>query len=109
MSRHAETHGFADKRLRLKHVEQVLVMPQDGIGAVVALIGSARLSMLIKMFTFDSPVLVEAVVAAQARGRRGARDAESAAARPGAGPTMRRWRRCVRPAWMLVGRATTSR
>ena len=68
MSHHAETHGFADKRLRLKHVEQVLVMPQDGIGAVVALIGSAQRSILIKMFTFDSPVLVKAVVAAKARG-----------------------------------------
>ena len=68
MSRHAEAHGFADKRLRLKHVERVLVMPQDGIGAVVALIGSARRSLMVKMFTFDSPTLLEAVVAAKARG-----------------------------------------
>ncbi len=49
-------------------VSRVLVMPQDGIEVVVGLIDSARTTLLIKMFTFDSAALVAATIQARARG-----------------------------------------
>ncbi len=43
-------------------------MPEDGLAPVLDLMASARCSLAIKMFTFDEPQLVEAVLAAQGRG-----------------------------------------
>ena len=47
---------------------RVLVQPEDSVGAVVALIGQARQSILVKMFTFTSATLLGALVDAAARG-----------------------------------------
>ena len=47
---------------------QVLVQPEDGVGMVVTLIGRARQSILVKMFTFTSATLVGALLDAAARG-----------------------------------------
>ena len=52
----------------LKQVSQVMVMPEDGVGSVAGLIEGAGASVLIKMFTFDSPALLAAAQAARARG-----------------------------------------
>ena len=55
-------------RPELKQVSRLMVMPEDGVGSVAGLIEGAGASVLIKMFTFDSPALLAAVQAAQARG-----------------------------------------
>ena len=47
---------------------RVLVQPDDSVGAVVALIGQARQSILVKMFTFTSATLLGALLDAAARG-----------------------------------------
>jgi cardiolipin synthase len=47
---------------------RVLVQPDDGVGAVVTLIGRARQSILVKMFTFTSATLLGALLDAAARG-----------------------------------------
>jgi phosphatidylserine/phosphatidylglycerophosphate/cardiolipin synthase-like enzyme len=62
MSQQEPGNDFGGPRLR------VLVQPDDGIAAVTSLIAEARRSILVKMFTFTSPVLVEALHAAVARG-----------------------------------------
>ena len=46
----------------------LLVLPQVGIGAVVALTDPAQATLRIKMFTFDSPALIEAAGRASRRG-----------------------------------------
>ncbi len=43
-------------------------MPDDGMAPVEQLIASARRRLVVKMFTFDQPQLVEAVLAARRRG-----------------------------------------
>jgi len=59
-----QDHGtdFGGPRLR------VIIQPDDGFEAVTSLIAEARHSILVKMFTFTSPVLMEALLAAVARG-----------------------------------------
>ena len=52
----------------LKQVSRLMVMPEDGAASVAGLIEGAATSVLIKMFTFDSPALLAAVQAARARG-----------------------------------------
>jgi phosphatidylserine/phosphatidylglycerophosphate/cardiolipin synthase-like enzyme len=47
---------------------RVLVQPDDGVEAVVSLIAEARHTILLKMFTFTSMILVEALFSAVARG-----------------------------------------
>ena len=47
---------------------RVLVQPEDSVGAVVALVGQARQSILVKMFTFTSATLLGALLDAAARG-----------------------------------------
>ena len=59
MSKSSPNHG---------HHARVLVQPDDGVGAVVTLIGQARQSILVKMFTFTSATLVGALLDAAARG-----------------------------------------
>ncbi len=52
----------------LKQVSRVLIMPRDGVVSVRRLIDQARHSLLLKIFSFDSPELVAAVLDASARG-----------------------------------------
>ena len=52
----------------LARVADVLVMPEAGIAAVVALLDAARTAIKIKMFTFDSPALIAASGRAVGRG-----------------------------------------
>src|SRR6201999_28371 len=47
---------------------RVLVQPDDGVTPVTSLIEEAQDSILVKMFTLTSPALVEALLAARARG-----------------------------------------
>ena len=47
---------------------QVIVQPEDGLDAVVALIARARRTIIVKMFTFTSRTLIEALIGAAARG-----------------------------------------
>ena len=52
----------------LNKVTRVIVMPEDGIDTVRDLIESARRTLHVKMFTFDDPELIQAVLAARQRG-----------------------------------------
>ena len=52
----------------LNKVTRILTMPEDGLDAVRELFEGARRSLHVKMFTFDEPALIEAVLAAQRRG-----------------------------------------
>lgn len=54
----------------LSHVARVLVQPRDGIAPVMALIDAAQSTIVVKMFAFTSPALLDALVGAQARGVR---------------------------------------
>jgi cardiolipin synthase A/B len=47
---------------------ELIVMPDDGLGAVLRAIEGARRSLNIKMFLFSEPALVAAVIAAHRRG-----------------------------------------
>jgi phosphatidylserine/phosphatidylglycerophosphate/cardiolipin synthase-like enzyme len=49
-------------------VTRVIIEPDDGIAPVVALIAAASATILLKMFTFDSPALIAALAEAVARG-----------------------------------------
>ena len=53
---------------QLVHQQRLLVMPDDGAGAVVALIDQARRQLLLKQFKLQSPVILEALRRAHARG-----------------------------------------
>jgi phosphatidylserine/phosphatidylglycerophosphate/cardiolipin synthase-like enzyme len=46
----------------------LIVMPDEGARPLLDLIGSARSSLRVKMFLFDDPALLEAVIDAQRRG-----------------------------------------
>lgn len=52
----------------LPRVSRVLIEPHDGITPVVALIDGAQNTIVIKMFVLTSPVLLDALMGAQARG-----------------------------------------
>ena len=52
----------------LKRVAKTLIMPEDGIEAVLTLIQTAQRSIMLKMFTFDSPQIINAIVVAANRG-----------------------------------------
>jgi cardiolipin synthase len=52
----------------LTHAAGLLIMPQAGAASVIALIDAARVLLKIKMFTFDSPALLQAVLDAHRRG-----------------------------------------
>lgn len=54
----------------LPHVLRVLVQPRDGVAPVAALIDAAQSTVVVKMFTLTSPVLLDALAGAQARGVR---------------------------------------
>ena len=62
------TGGRAIVSSILNRVARILTMPEDGIGPVRDLFDAAQRTLHVKMFTFDEPALVEAVVAAQRRG-----------------------------------------
>jgi phosphatidylserine/phosphatidylglycerophosphate/cardiolipin synthase-like enzyme len=46
----------------------ILVQPDDGVGPVVQLMGTARQSIAVKQFTFTHPALMEAALAARRAG-----------------------------------------
>lgn len=52
----------------LHRVAGTITMPDDGVGSVQRLMASARHRLLVKMFTFDDSLLVEAVIEAKRRG-----------------------------------------
>ena len=52
----------------LKHVDRIIIMPKDGIETIVTLIKSAKKSIAIKMFLFDSLTLLSALIAASIGG-----------------------------------------
>ncbi len=54
----------------LPQVLRVLVQPHDGVAPVAALIDAAQSTVVVKMFTLTSPVLLDALAGAQARGVR---------------------------------------
>lgn len=54
----------------LRRVARVLVQPHDGVTPVAALIDGARSTIVVKMFALTAPVLLDALVGAQARGVR---------------------------------------
>ncbi|RZV60349.1 cardiolipin synthase, partial [Bacillus paralicheniformis] len=47
---------------------QLIVQPDHGIEPVVALMRGAEQEILLKQFTFDHPVLIDAVLARHAEG-----------------------------------------
>ncbi len=49
---------------------RILVQPRDGVAPVLALIEGAAVSIGIKMFTFTAQALLQALIAAAARGSR---------------------------------------
>ncbi len=56
-----------DKSVR-RHRPRVLVQPKDGIAPVRALIDAAQHTILVKIFAFTAPSLLEGLVAARQRG-----------------------------------------
>lgn len=60
--------GDIEQRLSLSFQAQPLVIPDDGRGPLLDLICGAKLSLLVKQFSFDDPVLLDALIAAKQRG-----------------------------------------
>lgn len=60
--------GDIEQRLAMTFQAKPIVLPDDGRGPILELICGATRSILVKQFSFDDPILLDALLAARRRG-----------------------------------------